>query len=383
METETTWTFLVSGDKNPWMSTSERNTEAEPTSSEHTLPRREWLTAFAAGGVAAVTAALPRYVSGQTLPPPADAPKLELRYIKHAVKPLRGRNYVEEGKREGILDGGIDEQLAADINQFLGTTYQAFVYSELVNALPDDIRSGKEVQADIKKMSPVLDQAVADAYFVIGMAHDELKKDIDRELQQKPDLLMDMAAGLDEEGGMHGMGIRGRLRLRRASSQLSARLRMQSTNEVMTDLTDKITRISERNGISRRDGKQFEVSLATRRMMSLVDDDPFMPDPVETSPASPTESSSAGEGRRRDDVQWLERKAKRLTRASRGLAGTGGGLLIAGAIAFGVTGGLGGAFVMCVAGLALLLALFVLAAAARRRRALEEAKAEAASTTDR
>ena len=51
---------------------------------------------------------------------------------------------------------------------------------------------------------------------------------------------------------------------------------------------------------------------------------------------------------------------------------------MAGGIALGVSGGLGGAFVMCVAGLALLLALFVLAAAARRRRELEEAKAAAA-----
>jgi hypothetical protein len=232
-------------------------------------------------------------------------------------------------------------------------------------------------------MSSVLDQAVADAYFIIGTADAELKKDIDRELQQKPDLLMDMAAGLDEEGGKHGMGIHGRVRLRRASSQLSARLRVQSSNEVMTDLTDKITRISERNGVSRRDGKQFEVSLATRRMMSLVDDDPFMPDPVETSPASPTESSSAGEGRRRDDLERLERKAKRRTRASRGLAGTGAGLLIAGGIAFGVAGGLGGAFVMCVGGLALLLALFIVGAAARRRKQLEEAKAAAKNSTDR
>jgi hypothetical protein len=230
-------------------------------------------------------------------------------------------------------------------------------------------------------MSPVLDQAVADAYFVIGMADDDLKKDIDRELKENPDLLMDMAAGLDEEGAGYGMGIRGRLRLRRASSQLSARLRVQSTDEVVTDLTDKITRIGERNGTSGRHATNFQVSSAARRMVSL-DDDPISPAPSprppdsETSPASPTDLSLA----QRREVQRLERKAKGLTRASRALAGTGGALLIAGGIALGVTGGLGGAFVMCVGGLALLLALFVLAAAARRRRELEEAKA--GSTTD-
>lgn len=382
-ETETTWTLVPKRERNRGMSNSERNHETDPISSEPSLARREWLTAFAAGGIATVTAALPRYASSQRRARPADSPELELRYIKEAVEPLKTRNYVEEAKREGIVDGGINGQLAADINQFLGTTYQAFVYSELVNALPDDVRSTKEVQADVATMSSVLDQAVADAYFIIGTADAELKKDIDRELQQKPDLLMDMAAGLDEEGGRHGMGIHGRVRLRRASSQLSARLRMQSSNEVMTDLNDKITRISERNGVSRRDGEQFEVSLATRRMMSFVADDPSMPDSVETSPASPTESSSAGKGRRRDDLQWLERKARRLTRASRGLAGTGGGLLIAGGIAFGVSGGLGGAFVMCLGGLALLLALFIVGAAARRRKQLEEAKAAAKYNTDR
>jgi len=358
------------------MSKSEQKTVADSISSEHSLRRREWLTAFAAGGFAAATAALPRYGSGQTLPPTGDSPELELRYIKHAIKPLRARNYVEEAKRQGILDGGIDDALAADINQFLETNYQALVYSELVNALPDDVRDSKQVQRDIAEMSPVLDQAVADAYFVIGMADDDLKKDIDRELKENPDLLMDMAAGLDEEGAGYGMGIRGRLRLRRASSQLSARLRVQSTDEVVTDLTDKITRIGERNGTSGRHATNFQVSAAARRMVSL-DDDPISPAPSprppdsETSPASPTDLSLA----QRREVQRLERKAKGLTRASRALAGAGGALLIAGGIAFGVTGGLGGAFVMCVGGLALLLALFVLAAAARRRRELEEAKA--------
>jgi len=354
------------------MTRSDPNTEAEPITSEYSLPRRDWLTAFAAGGIAAATAALPRYASGERARRPADAPELELKYIKSAVKPLEGRNYGEEAKQQGILDGGVNGQLEADINQFLGTTYQAFVYSELVNALPDDVRSSKEVQADITKMSPVLDQAVADAYFVIGMADGEVKTAIDQELKENPDLLMDMAAGLDEEGGRHGMGIRGRLRLRRASSQLSARLRLQSTGEVMTDLTDKISRISERNGTSRR--SNFEVSLAARRMMS-VDDDPFIPEPAAPSAPPPKEKAQA---KRSAEIRQLERKEKTLTRAARGLAGTGGGLLIAGGIALGVSGGLGGAFVMCVAGLALLLALFVLAAAARRRRELEEAKAAAA-----
>jgi len=361
------------------MSKSAPHTEAEPIPSAHALPRREWLTVFAAGGIAAATAALPRYASSQKRRRPTDSPELELQYIKSAVEPLGARNYVEEGKREGILDGGINGELAADINQFLGTTYQAFVYSELVNALPDDVRSSKEVQADIKKMSPVLDQAVADAYFVIGMADDDLKKEIDRELRENPDLLMDMAAGLDEEGGRHGMGIHGRLRLRRASSQLSARLRMQSTNEVVTDLTDKITRVSERNGVPPR--ANLEVSSAARRMASLENqDDVFVSEPPAPPPAQPTAPPPLDEEQRRE-VARLERKEKSLTRASRGLAGAGGGLLIAGGIALGVTGGLGGAFVMCVGGLALLLALFVLAARTRRRKQLEEAKAGA--TTDR
>lgn len=365
----------MKGDKNVSMSKSEPDTEAEPVTSEHSLPRREWLTAFAAGGIAAVTAALPRYASGQRGPRPADSPELELRYIKDAVKPLDGRNYVEEAKQQGILDGGVNGQLEADINQFLGTTYQAFVYSELVNALPDEVRGSKEVQTDMAKMSPVLDQAVADAYFVIGMADDELKNDIDRELKRKPDLLMDMAAGLDEEGGRHGMGIHGRVRLRRASSQLSARLRLQSTDEVMTDLTDKVSRISERNGVPRR--TNFEVSLAARRIVGQYED-PFASTPA-PQPAPVVETDSQ---RRRREIAHLERKAKSLTRASRGLAGAGGGLLIVGGVALGV-GGFAGAFVMCIGGFLLLIALFVLAAAARRRRQLEEAKAGAGSTIDR
>jgi hypothetical protein len=43
-------------------------------------------------------------------------------------------------------------------------------------------------------------------------------------------------------------------------------------------------------------------------------------------------------------------------------------------VAFAVGGVAGGIAAMCIGGLALLMALFILAAAARRRRQLEEAK---------
>jgi hypothetical protein len=352
------------------MSKSERQTEADPATPERSLPRREWLTAFAVGGVATATVAL-GYESCQTRPRAADSPELELGYIKAALKPLRETDYVAEGKRQGLLSKDIQEALATDINEYLATSYQALVYSELVNALPDDLRESEEVQNDIAEMSPVLDQAVADAYFVIGMADDEIKTEIDRELRENPDLLMDMAAGLDEEGGRHGLGIRGRLRLRRASSQLSARLHVQSTNELVTDLTDKITRISERNDVQQGPDTHFGVSLAARRMLSL-NDDILVPPP---SPKYPTAPPPITDERSRE-LERLERKAKRLTRASRGLAGLGGGLLIVGGVAFAVGGGAGGIAAMCIGGLALLMALFILAAAARRRRQLEEAKSE-------
>lgn len=359
------------------MSKSERQTGADPVTSERSLPRREWLTAFAVGGVATATAAL-GYDSCQTRPRAVDSPELELGYIKAALKPLRAMNYVEEGKRQGLLSTDIQEALATDINDYLATSYQALVYSELVNALPDDLRESEDVQNDIAEMSPVLDQAVADAYFVIGMADDEIKTEIDRELRENPDLLMDMAAGLDEEGGRRGLGMRGRLQLRRASSHLSARLRVQSTDELVADLTDKITRIAERSGTREDDDRNFEVSLAARRMLAQYDD-PVVSTPPPPPPGGGTKLEYPAAppplyGEQRREIERLERKAKRLTRASRGLAGLGGGLLIIGGVAFAVGGGAGGIAAMCIGGLALLMALFILAAAARRRRQLEEAK---------
>ena len=47
-------------------------------------------------------------------------------------------------------------------------------------------------------MSPLLDQPLTGASFVVAVADEGLKADIDRELRENPDLLMDMAAGLDE-----------------------------------------------------------------------------------------------------------------------------------------------------------------------------------------
>lgn len=372
------------------MSESEKEIKRDAASSGRTLPRRQWLAGVAVGGAAAATATL-GYESCETTPRAADSPELELGYINTALQPLQELDYVAEGKRKGLLSQEIHEELSADINQYLSTTYQALVYSELVNALPDDLRKSDEVQSDIATMSPVLDQAVADAYFVVGMADDETKKQIDRELIENPDVLMDMASGLDDEGARHGMGMRGRLRLRRASRQLSAQLRMQSTDELVTDLTDQLTRYAERNGARAQGDSGFEVSPAARRMLAQYDDplgstpSPQPAGEVESSPPPEAESPSAGESpavqtERRREIARLERKEKSLTRASRGLAGAGGGLLIAGGIALGVTGVVGAAVPMCIGGFLLLIALFVVAARARRRRQLEEERARLNST---
>jgi hypothetical protein len=363
------------------MSKPERQTESDAIPSELSIARREWLTTFAVAGVAAATAAIPKYASSQTRPHAANSPELELRHIKTALEPLRAANYVEEGQRRGILDTDIDDALATDINQFLGTTYQALVYSELVNALPDDVRSSNEVQTDIAEMSPVLDQALADAYFVVEAADDDIKHEIDRELRQNPDLLMDMAADLDSEGAEHGMGIYGRVRLRRASSHLSARLRMQSTHELVADVSDKINRIAERNEAKRGDGTHVEVSLGARRMLAQYDDpivstpSPAPLDPV-VEPSSPQRAEPTASGR---EQRRLERKARRLKRASIGLAGAGAGLLIAGGVAYGVTAATGALVPITFGALAILLALFLLAAAVRRRKQAKEAQSK--STT--
>lgn len=356
------------------MSESPEQSETDPIPAQR-LPRREWLSTFAVGGLSTATAALGCNSYG-TLPRDAHSPELELRSIKAAVQPLRTTDYVAEAKRQGILETDISDALAADINEFLGTTYQALVYSELVNALPDDVRSSDEVQSDIAAMSPVLDQAVADAYFVIATADDDIEQEIDRELRLNPDLLMDMAADLDSEGAKHGMGIYGRVRLRRASAHLSSRLRMQSTHELVADVTDKLTRIAERNEDKRNDGAHVAVSPAARRMLDQYED-PFAstPSPAPISPVvEPSAPSSAEPPASGREQRRLERKAKRLKRASIGLAGTGAGLLIAGGVAYGLTAAIGALVPITFGALAILLALFILGAAVRRRKEAERAK---------
>jgi hypothetical protein len=344
------------------MSKSEK--QADPIQSQHPLPRREWLTAFAAGGLSTMALGCKPY---RTSPHEAQSPELELRSIKAAVEPLRTTDYVAEAKRQGILDQDFRQELAADVNQFLGTTYQALVYSELVSQLPEDVRNSEEVQSDIVEMSPILDQAVADSYFVLGMADDELMADIDRELKENPDVLMDMAAALDEDGARHGMGIHGRLRLRRASAHLSSRLRMQSTKGVVADVTDKIARIAERNHVERGDGMHFGASLAARRMMDFEDVPSVSPAP----PAPPSPQSSL-------EAERLERKAKRLFRVSGGLAGVGAALLISGGFALSSTGAIGWAVAITFGALSLLIALFILGAAVRRRNQAKKAQSQSA-----
>lgn len=356
------------------MSDSEKQDQDDSASAsfQRTVPRREWLTAFAAGGVVTAGATL-GYQSCEVQPRDADAPELELKFIKAAVKPLQEIDYVAEGKRRGLLAEDIQKELAADVNEYLSTTYQAFVYSELVNAMPEDLRETDEVRSDVAHMSPVLDQAVADAYYIIGMADEETKKQIDEELRNDPDALMDMASGLDEDGSKRGLGLRGRMRLRRASRQLSARLRMQSADELVTELTDQMTRLAERNA-ARSAETDFGVSMAARRMVAQ-NDDPFASDVPPRPNGETKELPKYVVSERSARLAELEAKEKSLTAASRGLAGAGAGLMIAGGVGYAVSASVGALVPICIGGFLLLIALFVLGARARRRRQLEEERA--------
>lgn len=361
------------------MSESEKKpTDEANGENKNTLPRRDWLTGFAAGGVVTAGAAL-GYESCQVKPSVAYAPDLELAYVKSAVNPLQSIDFVSEGQQRGLLDKEIPRDLAGDINEYLSTTYQAFVYSELINALPRDLRETEEVQSDVDGMSPVLDQAVADAYYVIGMADEETRKQIDDELRENPDALMDLASGLDDDGSQSGLGIRGRIRLRRASRQLSARLKMQSADELLTEITDQMTRYSERSSEGKSD-TGFGVSGATQRMVAayqILDSnmsqgrtargraDQYQKTQAETE-ESYLETASYGE------LQRLRQKEKGLKRGAAGLAGTGAGLMIVGGIALGVSGAIGAAVPICIGGFLLLLSLFVAASLARKRRKIRE-----------
>jgi len=175
---------------------------------------------------------------------------------------------------------------------------------------------------------------------------------------------------------------------------------VHQAEEVITDLTDQITRYAERNEARTPSDTSFEVSLASRRMLAAYQEstsalerwhpeafvDPSQAEAegdeaAEADAASAKQQAQAEEElNRRRRVANLSQKEESLTRASRGLAGAGGALLIAGGIAFGVTGGIGGAVLMCIGGFLLLIALFVVGARARRRTQLEEERARLKST---
>lgn len=362
---------------------SESDEKSEPEGKDEKkqpLPRRDWLAGFAAGGVVTAGAAL-GYESCQVKPRVAYAPDLELSYVKSAIGPLQSTDFVTEGQRRGLLEDGIQKDLADDINEYLSTTYQAFVYSELINALPRELRESDEVRSDVEGMSPVLDQAVADAYYVIGMADQETTKQIDDELRENPDALMDLASGLDEDGSQSGLGIRGRIRLRRASRQLSARLKMQSADELFTEITDQMTRYSERNSEGKAE-TSFGVSGATQRMVAAYQESGLPPWEGRTA-SGRVEASQEAEAKTEVEESYLgtasyselarlRQKEKGLKRGAAGLAGAGAGLMIIGGITYGVTGAIGGLVPICIGGFLLLLSLFVAAALARKRRKIRE-----------
>lgn len=368
------------------MSESEEKSESEAKGEKkQTLPRRDWLAGFAAGGVVTAGAAL-GYESCQVQPSVAYAPDLELGYIKSAVNPMRSMDFVSEGQRRGLLDQEIPKDLAGDINEYLSTTYQAFVYSELVNALPRDLRESDEVQSDIAAMSPVLDQAVADAYYVIGTSDEATRKLMDEELRENPDALMDLASDLDDDGSERGLGIRGRIRLRRASRQLSARLKMQSADELLTEITDQMTKYSERNSAGNTD-TGFGVSGATERMVAAYQGSlpPWDDAPERTARGAADTSGKTKDQEERTEAEGsylkrgsyaeldrLKQKEKGLKRGAAGLAGAGAGLMIIGGITYAATAAVGGLVPICIGGFLLLLSLFVAAALARRRRQVRE-----------
>lgn len=344
------------------------------------LERRSFLRAMALGGAAlssggvtgCVRSALQSAPSARVAPERAER---EATRVADALAQLDTR--MEEGRHLYTADGfGVDDG-------FSPRALRALTYTGLVLDLPEEVRHSEPLVHLGSQMEEELDQTMMDALWVLAHSGDDARERFDHVVRSDPGFVMSYAEQLDLGGAQQGLARGSRMRLRRVATEISSRLRVESADTMLTDVTSKMTRVMESSG-KQAAQKRLAVTQATLEIFAMPQGATALTAPhaaALTAPHAPpqtTPHAPPNELRRipvsRSDQRLLEYSVEHWDRRFRRRRTTTATLVGGGALTLGIGlaivagGSLNGLPLVTIGGVALLLSLVIGGLTLRARR---------------
>jgi len=326
------------------------------------LERRGFLRAMALGGAALSSGGVSGCV-GSTLQPAPVSLERAVREAERVAGALVQLDTRLAGRR-GVYSPqgfGVDDA-------FSPRALRALTYTGLVLDLPQEVRRSAPLVALGGQLEAELDQTVMDALWVLAHSGQDARERLDRAVRNHPGFVMDFVERLDLGAAEQGLATGSRLRLRRVAAEINSRLRVESVDSLMTDVTSKMARVVEVSG-SEAAHKRLAVTQATLEMFAATEGAGELSG-AGVPPSARVMLSPADERLLRFSVEHMDRRHRRRRSTAIGMAGIGAVTLGIGVAAVAATGELGGAAVITIGSILLVLSLVVGAMAARARRQL-------------
>lgn len=337
------------------------------------LERRSFLRAMALGGAALSSGGVTGCVRSALQPAPSGpvAPERAEREAARVADALvQLDTQMDEGRHLYTADGfGVDDG-------FSPRALRALTYTGLVLDLPEEVRHSEPLVHLGSQMEEELDQTMMDALWVLAHSGNDARERFDHVVRNDPGFVMGYAEQLDLGGAQQGLARGSRMRLRRVATEISSRLRVQSVDTMLSDVTSKMTRVMEVSG-KQVAQKRLAVTQATLEIFAMPQSATALTAPARTTPHAPPQTTS-NELRRipvsRSDQRLLDYSVEHWDRRFRRRRTTTATLVGGGALSLGIGlaivagGSFGGLPLVTIGGVALLLSLVIGGLTLRARR---------------
>lgn len=322
--------------------------------------RRSFLRAMALGGAALSSGGLSGCVGSALQPPPVSSERA-LREATRVANALVQLDTRIEGRRGQYSPQGFGVDDA-----FSPRALRALTYTGLVLDLPEEVRRSEPLVQLNGEMEAELDQTMMDGLWVLAHSGDDARERLDRAVRDNPSFVMDFVERLDLGGAEQGLGVGSRVRLRRVAAEINGRLRVESVDSLLGDVTSKMARVVATSG-SEAAHRRLAVTEATRSIFATSVNAGEAGDgaPASAILMSPTDARLMAYS-----VEHMDRRFRNRRTAAYTLAGIGTLTLGIGTAALVATEEVGAAVAITIGAIVMVLALVLGAMTVRARRQL-------------
>lgn len=330
---------------------------------EHLFERRAFLGTAAAAAAAGIGCAGTRAGLGALSPMGEAEIRAELARVDAALARTGAialattvfRQAASEAGGETVTDSisTADARFLEEADAFARDAVGALTFAGLFGALSVDAQRHPEARAKLRSVEPMLDRAMAKAGYLLSNTSDAGYALVDSAIEATPGLIEDVLKGLDAGSRDVGLGIGGRMKLRRVGTHLAGRLRVQPAKTLADETMSKVGRMAHHHGLAQSVG----VSVAHNALRDVFYSVGEQPPPVQRTLTD-------------NRIARYERRTTAFMRTGAVLAGLGALVLVVSGAALAITSEIGPAFGLTAGAILASLALtFIIIAASRRGRA--------------